>query len=488
MSRHGASQWLSAGFVILAVSGGIHAITPLNHDVAGILWGAREMLAGAEFGRDIIDSNPPLAWWLSMPAVVAAKQSGLPLILAFQAYVALIVLAAIAVTHLIARSWVVTIAAMVALFLFSPREYGQRDVLAATLALPYLALVSARLGGERPPAALSVAVGVAAGIGFGLKPFFLIVPALAEAFAWSRRVGPARPELAAMAGTLAAYAVAVWLFAPAYVSEIVPLVRATYWATDVPLASMIQASPVTLAGIVVASLAAWRSGLPPLATVFGLAAIGFYATYLGQMKGNPYHLVPATTYALLALACYVERPMGERLRVLVATGLLLMFVTGTFNAGAWVAENRRGSYPVATFLETFQGEVAKDGRGGFLVVTMHPYPAFPTALTVDSPWVSNNLSYYWFLPAIAKVRAGDRPDMRAGVERAEPRFRGMMQADIARRPSVVFVDALDWRPGIGALNFDVLAYLNEDPRYAAEMALYREAKPVGPFRRFVRAE
>src|SRR3954470_22199696 len=38
-----------------------------NHDVAWVLGGAREMLHGAKYGRDIIEPNPPLAWYLSMP-------------------------------------------------------------------------------------------------------------------------------------------------------------------------------------------------------------------------------------------------------------------------------------------------------------------------------------------------------------------------------------------------------------------------------------
>ena len=35
-------------------------ISPLNHDIGWILYGAKIMLSGAEFGKDIIEPNPPL--------------------------------------------------------------------------------------------------------------------------------------------------------------------------------------------------------------------------------------------------------------------------------------------------------------------------------------------------------------------------------------------------------------------------------------------
>jgi len=48
---------------------GVH----LNHDVSWIAHSARWLLEGRRYGIDIIDINPPFAWWLSVPAALLVK-------------------------------------------------------------------------------------------------------------------------------------------------------------------------------------------------------------------------------------------------------------------------------------------------------------------------------------------------------------------------------------------------------------------------------
>ena len=79
--------WLLASLIIavpttLALA--IQLSTYPNHDVAWVLWGAREMMHGAIYGRDIIEPNPPLAWYLSMPTNALATALGVPLDIPFR--------------------------------------------------------------------------------------------------------------------------------------------------------------------------------------------------------------------------------------------------------------------------------------------------------------------------------------------------------------------------------------------------------------------
>ena len=55
----------------------LQANTYLNHDISWILYSTREVLHGAVFGRDIIAPNPPLAWYLNLPAVMLSDLTGL---------------------------------------------------------------------------------------------------------------------------------------------------------------------------------------------------------------------------------------------------------------------------------------------------------------------------------------------------------------------------------------------------------------------------
>src|SRR5687767_14649253 len=58
-----------------------------NHAVAWVLWGTREMLDGARWGRDVIEANPPLAWFLAMPTTALAGWINVPIDWTFRAAV-----------------------------------------------------------------------------------------------------------------------------------------------------------------------------------------------------------------------------------------------------------------------------------------------------------------------------------------------------------------------------------------------------------------
>ena len=62
------------------------------------------MLNGAVFGRDIIEPNPPLAWYISMPPVWVAGQLDWPIAETFRAYVFLLALASLGACHWIMRT------------------------------------------------------------------------------------------------------------------------------------------------------------------------------------------------------------------------------------------------------------------------------------------------------------------------------------------------------------------------------------------------
>jgi hypothetical protein len=60
-------------------------------------------------------------------------------------------------------------------------SFGQREHACVLFAMPYLAAAVMRLqGGQSLPKPLAIAVGLLAGIGFAIKPYFLAVPALAK--------------------------------------------------------------------------------------------------------------------------------------------------------------------------------------------------------------------------------------------------------------------------------------------------------------------
>ncbi len=169
---------------LTAIAVGIQLSGVPNHDVAWILTSAGRLLDGGRFGRDIVDVNPPLAWWVLAVPVAIADSGGWPRYPIFVACVAALTLASVRLTEVTLRHGGggeagrrVVLAAAAALLFVPGYDYGQREHLLLIAALPYC-MAAAVASRARPiPPGLSLVIGLLAAIGFCLKPYFLIIPA-----------------------------------------------------------------------------------------------------------------------------------------------------------------------------------------------------------------------------------------------------------------------------------------------------------------------
>ena len=64
---------LLPAMVLLALVTALRAIGTVDSDVAWQLWIGQRMLAGADLYRDIIETNPPLWFWMALPVDRAAE-------------------------------------------------------------------------------------------------------------------------------------------------------------------------------------------------------------------------------------------------------------------------------------------------------------------------------------------------------------------------------------------------------------------------------
>ena len=125
------------------------------------------------------------------------------------------------------------------------------------------------------------------------------------------------------------------------------------------------------------------------------------------------------------------------------------------------------------------------GGGRFLVVAVHPLPAFPTALYVRAAQVSR-MNSQWFLPAVVQLRSGRAGPFPGALASAERNARAFILDDLSRHPDLVMIDTDSARHTVSRPDFDFLAFYNEDPRFRAAWAPYREVQPLYGYRLFVR--
>ena len=490
-------KWfLVALITLVALSMQLHAFP--NHDVAWVLWGAREMLGGAAWGRDIIEPNPPLAWYLAMPSAWFAGMLGTPLGATFQVMVAGVALCSVAAFDKLARSdpharhsrsYLPTLVAALFLLLLPYRDFGQREHLMLIGALPYVALGALRCsGGVAMPRAASLAIGVAAGLGFALKPYFLAAPLFLEIMVLivlRRWTSALRPEVVAIAAVVGLYGLFVLLFVPDYMANVVPLAQAIYWSFDVPLDRLLVPLIPPVIAIVLTGTTLWRSPRR-LPLILCAATAGFLLSCLLQHKAYSYHLLPVTAGAAIATAAALS---DSRLSLMSRTAasfmLAILLFQPVLQTGYWWRLNQPGG-PHAILQSQLIDAVDRHAAGGsFLVVAVHPFPAFPTGLYTKAKPVSRTNSQ-WFLPAVLQLRNGASAPAPGALEVAERHAREFILHDLSHAPDLVIIDTDSARHTVSPADFDFLSFYQEDARFRAAWVRYREVEPLDGYRLFIR--
>jgi hypothetical protein len=488
----------------------------INHDVGWVVHSAGWMLQGKVFGRDIIAANPPLIWFLSLPPALVATAAGISEVLSLRIYVVALDVLCLALTWQalkplrqrgadIERAVIIAAAAFF-LFVVPGRDFAQREYLAFALGLPYVVLVTWRADDGAPPTrGFAIFAGVLAGLGFGLKPYFLLAPmGLEAALLWRVRNWRSvlRPETVALALTLVLYLVTVVAFTPAYLTKVVPNVRDIYWGFENQTVGAL-AWRVALSVVLLGFVQAIR--LPPrlarYKNALSICAVAFLASYFIQGKGYSYHIFPAAAFVGTAFALAVSHLIVEGLRphaqrrggktaLLSAAVVTLVIATGVkaWDVIEWYDESNVTTGSYGRLVGSLINCIDRFTRKGdyFYAFSTHPFPGFPIADYVSAEWGSRTNSEL-AVPAIVKFDRGEVPIASNRFRQAEAYFRNIVVDDFVKnRPRVVFVNDKPPRHGIGDLPFDDIAYYRQDPRFAAAWAHYHEVAPIEDIRVFLR--
>jgi hypothetical protein len=298
-----------------------------GHDQMWCLYVAQQMLRGTTlYGPHLLESNPPLIMWMLLLPSSAARFLHLPQSVVFKLFV-LATEAAIAVAslHLLrrfqtaptkTRLWALAFAFVCIFGALPARDFGQRDHLLVLLVLPYVlaAALDAESSPGRSPVMLwtGIAIGIVAGVGISLKPHHLLVPAAVEAVLLLKRSNPRnplraalRPEPLALLATCAVYLAAIHLLTPLYLTNILPILRDTYWAighlTFLQLINeSIELHILAAAALSLSFIAGWRK-VRPLNMFLLVAGAASTVAYYLQGTGWYYQQIPALSFFSLAL-------------------------------------------------------------------------------------------------------------------------------------------------------------------------------------------
>ena len=391
-------RWLA--FSLLAP---IMFAIPIGHDAIWQMWIGRELWHGAEFGKDVIEVNPPLWFWIAAPIAGLGELLGIaPRYLV----VSLMVTAMGLSLYLIPNRY--RPPALAAFALLALVDFGQREHFALISSAPYAFLIAQRARAAQPKHPLMI--GFFAALGFALKPYFVIVPVALELLAW--RAPRFRPETLALIGSAILYTASVLIFAPAYVTDVIPMVRAYYpyfqsnlgyWTFDAAL----------LFGVVGAA-AGLRKGSAE-SRVLALSALAFLPAVILQAKGWSYQTIPVRGFLFLAVVAELMRerknPFADA--TLVGAALLTFCPVGLYS-------NSRAPYT---------NEHLKSLNPGTTItaLTTNPSMVWPMIEDHHLQWTSRQFCL-WQASA-----ANENKDYL-------PALRRIVAQELAQKPHIILVD------------------------------------------------
>ncbi|HWG17986.1 MAG TPA: hypothetical protein VN678_09000 [Acidobacteriaceae bacterium] len=503
-----------------------------GHDQIWFLLMARRLLDGAKlYGPEVFDSNPPLIVWLSaIPCTLArwlhlpATAIGKALVAALEAAVWVACLRMTrALVHGLSRTavWALGFAYIVIFACVPARDFGQREHLLALLCLPYLLAAAIALTGCPLTGWRATAVGVVAGLGLALKPHQLLVPIAVESLIiwkyariWPRHARPwhfLRPEALGLIAVCFLYLSAISIFTPQYLTQVLPILRDTYWAIgglSLPQLFLQAIQLHMLAALAVGLyLVLQRSStadpqLPAAAEVFLIAGFAATVAYYLQGTGWYYQQLPALSF--FAIASWIEllpivRTQGIRFSLRVplawpAGGLAILaialtaYFSGYSLSRPWEFPSGLARAPDPAFFTNLAP------RTPVAILTTEVDLGIPRVLTDHLVWAqrTNNL---WLMPAILGSEAPAPNDPEHRIPRAHLTQLDAMQhrwmvEDLTRwHPQLILIqrchDPAVLCQKLEGRHDNLLTWFQRDPAFRAIFAHYRYLRSSGPFDGYV---
>lgn len=490
----GKTRWIVA-ILVLVVLGLVPIYSaPTNSDLAWYQYMAARWIEGAELYRDLVEVNPPLIVWFNVPAAAAERVLGLSASAVYPAWIVALTGIALGLVSAFLRRQeppgsdrrrLPLLALLVFALITVPGMMfvlGQREHLMLVLVLPYLVLASRRMGedagvGSRRRGARGAA-GLLAGLGFALKPHFLLVLLAVEALIrlrGDRRWRPA-PELLSAGITVVAYGITVIVVHP----EALDVARrfASYYASHRQMGFTAflgrWETLFTSAALVLWILRSRAGERDRLAEIMVTVAVVALALAWLQGMGWSYHFIPAVGAALIVagLVALDLRRVDTRVGRITSGAAAVLLGAFLLRAGmvAWTSANSDiGDEERIEATASLIGELAPEGR----VVVLSPLigSAFPLVNRAGVRWGIRYPSL-WVL-TMARSEESPEPSDADPDDRLPGRVREEVVSDMARSPpDLILVDERGIARTLGEEGLDYLEYFAAEEGFEELMTRY----------------
>ncbi|MDB5490917.1 MAG: putative rane spanning protein [Micavibrio sp.] len=434
-----------------------HRIQP---DMAWLMIAAKRLAAGGTMSTDFYETNPPLSvLFYIIPALTSEYLSFLPPYLSPLLFSVILYFMSVASVAFLVRQMrlfetgfrrycVYCYAA--ALIIIPLLCFGQRDHVVAMALLPFMLVQWSLTQRIVLNSWLKWPVLIIGSIVILLKPPCGLVPVLmlADRFYRQRRFSIVfDPDVLALASALSLYLVAIFIFFPDFISNILPDDLVLYIMIRLQSVAMLTGTLVFLSaglGLLLWSMPA--DSTEPWAGVFILTALLCLVSYYVQGKGFYYHLVPFLIFSSMAMAF-----------------VFYQFAASFYGRGDWKTE----LFSFIAFVVCLFGLTRPpltllthaDFQNSVLVKTIQnkcgpdcSFFMFNDALEIFAPVslyakreFGSRFSVYWFLPGILQeqnslTKNPDDKELSANLKKHREKYTQIVAEDFKRyKPQLILI-------------------------------------------------
>ncbi|WP_443748852.1 hypothetical protein [Asticcacaulis solisilvae] len=447
---------------IIALAVVIRCLVPIDANIDWLVSNCRRFLDGARLYKDIVETNPPMAIFIYLPATVVERLTGLPAEGVFTAMLLAAGTASAWLFHRLVRdgSNVLLASVLFAVLVAPLSAFGEREHVALVLLLPLYGVAIRRAGGAAVAWPLIVLAGGLAGLAPMIKPYFALGVAAPYLFIAVKRRNPLSllaPE-ALIAGTmLGAYALLVAHFIPAYAQEVVPLLVDLYQPMRLPLNEvLISFKPIMWAlSAICLYLAIRRRLFDSVTGVLVAASAGFLLVMIVQGRNWPYHAYPAVALMLMAIPQAVVPALTSgdpkqrvpAIAAAIAALAHLSYFAGFGYGGGGVVAPIRAAVKHPTVMS----------------ISFDLTPGHPITTETHGTWVGTYSSRWITANANYLLQRTADPARKAKLKAWLAYDRTVANRDLMKRPDIVLV-------GLGPFNWP--GWIDADPQTHSLMQDY----------------
>lgn len=456
----------------------IQASLLLNWDVSWLMHLTARMLAGGTYGKDFFEANPPMILYLYIPPVIVSHLFFINIILSLRLYVFFLssislFLCYLSLKKIISARYFFLFVLALLFLIFPSYEFGQREHLLIILIMPWLLMAVVRLQGAPVNFVCAVLVGFMAGVGFSIKPHFLLVFVLVELYYyWKLR--SMRVEAWLAGSVIVFYGLSIFLFQPEYISLVVTYAMLNYYQGFGYPWNVLFLYPCAYFCCFVLLLYYFYGSRHTLNTVLAIALCGFLVVWFVQRTIWYYHFLPALSMAVLLLSILFYSAISNSLAMrradyfFVSILGLVMFFLPLYCVGEtlyWGLVTYKK--PLSSLVQYMHDNAFKKKIYFFTTTTVYEFPAVDYA----GSFSVSRFAFTGFVPGILKNP--DEKNIRDFF------INGVAEDLRIKKPDFIFVDVLSEKAHLDGIQFDYLSCFSQNKNFQDAWKSYHYRETIG---------